>query len=79
MWCCERVWCRVGTEGATPLILLGRTVFGFRKTCLGEGGRVPVQFPPAWTSHISFASDLRVEKAMLALKDCGEDEDRVLD
>ena len=43
------------------------------------GGGVPVQFPPAWTSHVSLASDLRVEKTTLALKDCGEDEGRVLD
>lgn len=43
------------------------------------GGPVLVQFLPAWTSHLSFASDLRVENVMLALKDCGEDQDRVLD
>ena len=59
------------------LTILGRTVSGFGKTWLGGG--VLVQFLPAWTSHLSFASDLRVENVMLALKDCGEDQDRVLD
>ena len=53
------------------LIEMGRTVFGFRKTWLGG---VLVQFLPAWTSHLSSASELWVEKVMLALKDYGESE-----
>lgn len=44
----------------------------------GLGGLL-VQLLPAWTSYLSFASDFQVEKVMLALKDCEEDQDRVLD
>lgn len=57
------------------LIEMGRTVFGFRKTWLEVGGGgVLVHFLPAWTSHLSSASELWVEKVMLALKNCGEPE-----
>lgn len=60
------------------LVEMGRTVFGFRKTWLevvaGVGWGVLVQFLPAWTSHLSPASELWVEKVMLALKNCGEPE-----
>lgn len=42
-------------------------------------GGVLFQFLPAWTSHLSLPLISWVENVMLALKDCGEDQDRVLD
>lgn len=76
MWCYERVCAEWGQKGQCCSLYWEEQSLASERPGLGG---VLVQFLPAWTSHLSFASDLRVENVMLALKDCGEDQDRVLD